>query len=250
MAARRPRIGISVDTAHPDPHRRMLELNSDYVDAVERAGGVPVLLPHTRNPDLQHAYLDMIDGLLISGGDDIDPRLFGQDPLPETKLMDVLRQDFDLAMLALAQARNMPTLGVCLGMQTMNVQRRGSLYQSIVEEFPESPVLHTRLEAHDPSNPSRSRWHDIMLRPGTHLAAIFGTDTVRVTSRHRQAVDRLGRGLVASAFAPDGIIEAIEDISLRYYIGVQWHAENMKGTEQERLFAGLVEAAAADVREK
>ncbi len=190
-----------------------------------------------------------MDALIIPGGGDCDPRLYAQEKSPTTRLMDPLRQDFDLAILALAEQRNLPTLGICLGCQIMNVQRHGTLYQSIAAEFPESPVVHAKLARADPANPTRSSFHDVMLRPGTHLAAIYGDAArIKTNSRHRQAIARLGNGLIATAFAEDGILEGIEDQSLTFWIGVQWHPENLAvqpgaDGEHARLFKALVEAA-------
>lgn len=242
----RPRIGISLDTGAPDENRRTYELNADYPNAVLKAGGMPVLLPHTHDAALRLEMIGSIDGLIIPGGADCDPHLYGQEVSPKTDCMDPLRNAFDLALLALAEARNMPTLGICLGYQLMNVQRKGTLHQSIVERFPESPVRHASVAAGDKANPTRSSFHDLMLRPGTHLAAIFDNAAgVLSNSRHRQAIDKLGHGLVASAFATDGILEGIEDPSLTFWLGVQWHPENLIDTPHEKLFAALVKAAGA-----
>jgi len=242
----RPRIGISLDTGTPDEQRKVYELNADYPNAVLHAGGMPVLLPHTHDHALRLEMIDSLDGLIIPGGADCDPRLYGQDRSPRTDCMDPLRNTFDLALLALAEARNMPVLGICLGCQLMNVQRKGTLHQSIAATFPESPIRHARVVDSDPANPTRSSFHDLMLRPGTHLAAVFENAAhLHSNSRHRQSVDKLGHGLLASAFAPDGILEALEDPTLRFWIGVQWHPENMVDTPHEKLFAALVRASRA-----
>lgn len=239
----RPRIGISLDAGGLDEGRRLLELNSDYPDSVARAGGLPVLLPHVSDPELREEYLSQVDGLIIPGGNDCDPALYGQTKHPDSILMDRRRQDADLALLALAERKGLPTLGICLGYQLMNIMRGGTLHQSIVAKFPESKVVHTRLAEHDPSNPTRSSYHEVMVRPDTHLHAIYKKRSVRTNSRHRQGVDQLGRGLIPAAFAPDGILEALEDYSLPFFVGVQWHPENLGGTEHDALFKALVEAA-------
>ncbi len=236
----RPRIGISMDTGHPDENKKVFEINAHYPEAVLRAGGLPVLLPHTHDHEVRQEMLASLDGLLIPGGCDVDPKLYAQAKNPKTDLMDPLRQDFDLAMLALAETRNMPTLGICLGCQLMNVQRQGSLYQSIKEEFPDSPVNHAKVTG---VNATNSSFHDVLLRPGTRIIAIYGMQNVPTNSRHRQAIHQLGHGLVATAFATDGIMEAIEDPTLNFWLAVQWHPENLPGTPHEKLFAALVDAA-------
>lgn len=239
----RPRIGISLDAGGLDEGRRILELNGDYPDAVLRNGGLPLLLPHVNDVADREALLACVDGLIIPGGNDCDPALYGQEKHSSAILMDRRRQDHDLALLAIAERMGMPVLGICLGYQLMNIMRGGTLHQSIADRFPESPVIHTRIAEHDPANPTRSSYHDVMLRPDTNLAGIYKDVLVRTNSRHRQGVDRIGHGLIPSAFAPDGILEGIEDHSLPFFIGVQWHPENMAGTEHDKLFAALVTAA-------
>lgn len=240
MSRARPRIGLSMDTGPADENRRLYELSADYADAILRAGGLPVLLPHSHDASLRQEILATLDGLIIPGGADLDASLWGEAQHPKSYRMDPLRQENDLALLALAQARDLPTLGICLGCQMMNVARGGSLYQSIAETFPESPITHTRVK--DPEH-YNSSFHEVMVRPGTLLARILGVTELQTNSRHRQAVNALGRGLIASAFASDGILEAIEDYTKTFWLGVQWHPENLAGTLHEKLFAALVDAA-------
>jgi len=243
MTMARPRIGISFDTGAPDESRRVLEIPDDYCQAVFAAGGLPILLTHTADGGLQAELLGSVEALIVPGGRDIDPALYGEPRHPKARVMDPLRQAFDLALLKLAEARMLPTLGICLGCQMMNVQRGGSLYQNVAEAFPESPVTHTRIEVSDPANPTRSSFHAVALRPGTQLQAIFGAEEIQANSRHRQAVHRLGKGLIPTAYAPDGILEALEDYTLPFWIGVQWHPENLRTTEHLQLFKALVAAA-------
>jgi putative glutamine amidotransferase len=235
----RPRIGISVDTGTPDENRKVYELNADYPDAVFRAGGLPLLLPHTHDPAVRAQMIALCHGLILPGGADCEPSLYGQQRRACTNPVDPLRQDFELAMLALAEERQLPTLGICFGFQLMNVYRGGSLHQSIREDRPSSVVHARSLKEHHPSSAA----HDVNIRPGHALSAIYGEAVVAVNSRHRQGVDRLGRGLRVTAEAPDGLVEAIEDPTLPFFLAVQWHPENMIGTIHERLFAALVDAA-------
>jgi putative glutamine amidotransferase len=186
-----------------------------------------------------------LDGLLVPGGRDLDPRLYGQTPHPATRLADKDRQDFDLAMLALAEARQLPTLGICFGCQAMNVQRRGTLHQHLPEsQGPNGDTLQHRKPG------DRTNMHDLHIRPGTRLAAALKLHTLPANSRHHQGLDRIGHGLVPSAVAPDGLVEALEDPSLPFWIAVQWHPENLAGTPHERLFEALVEAARAYRRKR
>jgi len=232
----RPRIGITMDVGSPDESRKTLELPADYADSIIRAGGLPVLLPPTHDPDLRAEMLAQIDGLLVPGGNDLDPHLYGQAPHPETKPADKIRQDFDLAMLSLAETRRLPTLGICLGCQLMNVHRSGALHQHLPESQPDSPIAHRAAG-------DRTNAHPVEIRAGSHLAAALQTQSLDANSRHHQGISKIGHGLVASALAPDGLVEAVEDPSLPFWIAVQWHPENLEGTPHEKLFAALVEAA-------
>ena len=129
----------------------------------------------------------------------------------------------------------MPTLGVCLGCQTMNVQRRGTLHQHL-------PEVSEKLLPHRQKG-DRSNAHGVEIRPGTHLAAAMGVEQLEANSRHHQGIDQVGHGLVATAFAPDGLVEAVEDPTMPFWVAVQWHPENLAGTAHEGIFRGLVEAA-------
>jgi putative glutamine amidotransferase len=230
----RPRIGITLEVAQPDEKRRILELPADYAMCVIRAGGLPLLLRFTADKAVQLEMIDAIDALIIPGGNDIDPALYGQKQHEKTKLTAPERTSFDLAMLTLAEQRKMPTLGICLGCQIMNVHRQGSLHQHLPDVTKD--VEHR-------VNTDRSNRHQVAVEPETKLHRMLQIDAVETNSRHHQAIDRVGRGLQVSGFAPDGIIEAIEDPNLPFWIAVQWHPENLFNSPHERLFAGLVSAA-------
>ncbi|HEY4328835.1 MAG TPA: gamma-glutamyl-gamma-aminobutyrate hydrolase family protein [Phycisphaerae bacterium] len=242
ITAKRPRIGITMDVGAADENRKTLELPADYADSIFRAGGMPVLLPFTHDAAIRQEMIESLDGLLVPGGKDLDPKLYGQAKHATTDLADRERQDFDLAMLALAEARRLPTLGICLGCQTMNVQRRGTLHQHLPELHQDAALQHRQ-----PGD--RSNTHDVVIRTGTHLADAMKLEKVPANSRHHQGIDRVGHGLVPTAVAPDGLVEAVEDPTLPFWVAVQWHPENLGGTPHERLFEALV-AAARLFREK
>jgi putative glutamine amidotransferase len=232
----RPRVGITMDVGVLDESRKTLELSLDYSNAVLRAGGLPILLPITHDAALREEMIDSLDALLVPGGDDLNPKLYGQPLHPKTKLADPERQTFDFAMLALAEQRKIPTLGICMGSQTMNVQRRGTLHQHLPDALPESSIQHSK-----PGD--RTNFHDVTIQPGTHLAEALKLSTLPTNSRHHQGIAKIGHGLVATAHAPDGLIEAIEDPTLPFWVAVQWHPENLAGTPHDRLFEALVAAA-------
>jgi putative glutamine amidotransferase len=240
----RPIIGISLDTQDADQFSRkgiVYELPAAYALAVEMAGGVPMLLHHTGDSALRDAYMRTINGLLIPGGNDLDSSLYGQAPHVTSRRLDPRRQAFDLAMLALAQKWNLPVLGICFGCQAMNVHRGGSLHQYIPDLRRNPNVLH----AGNPANTTdKNAWHSVAIAPQSHLHAILNAAELKVNSRHRQAIDRLGASLRASAVSPDGLVEAIEDDSMKFWIGVQWHAEGLRDPPHPQLFQAFVAAAA------
>jgi putative glutamine amidotransferase len=243
LTDRRPCIGIPTEVtpgSSSQGERKLLELPKDYADRVHGAGGLAVLLPCTQDAVLRQEMIDGLDGLLIPGGNDIDPRLFGQEKHARTRLMDAEQQDFELALLALAETRALPTLGICLGCQAMNVLRQGTLHQHLPDvnggEREGGAIVHSK-----PGD--RVNAHDVEIRPGTRLAEILGVARLAANSRHHQGIDRVGHGLVACARALDGLVEGVEDESLPFWVGVQWHPENLGGTLHERLFEALVKAA-------
>jgi putative glutamine amidotransferase len=242
----RPLVGISLSNQDPDPAHpelpRYYEISSEYPRAVEIAGGMPLLLAHTHDAALRRELIERLDALIIPGGWDIDPKFYGQARHPSTRPMDPLRQDFDFALLALAEQKNIPTLGICLGSQIMNVQRGGTLHQHLPDMSADNSIRHAR----DPDiDTDRNAWHDVTLASGSRLRGILGVDHLKVNSRHHQGIDRVGSGLVISARAPDGVVEAVEDPTLRFWIGVEWHVEGLVNeTVQLKLIQALVSAAA------
>ncbi len=205
---------------------------ASYVRAVERAGGLPVLVP----PLEQDAgdVLDAVDGLVFSGGSDLDPELYGAEPHAETTGVHPERDRFELELLGSALERDLPVLAICRGSQVLNVALGGD----IVQHLPEV-VGH---EEHKEVAGVFSE-HDVDLVPGSRLGAILG-DRAPVKSHHHQGYGRLGRGLHEAARAHDGTIEALEDPTKRFTLGVLWHPEE---GEDMALFENLV-AAAADYR--
>ena len=200
-----------------------------YVQAVEQAGGRALLVPPAENA--VEETLDGLDGLVFSGGSDLDPELYGQEAHEETSGIVRRRDDAELALLAGALERDMPVLAICRGSQVLNVARGGDLVQHLPE------VVGDEKHKHNP--PGIFADHDVDLVPGTRIQSLLG-DRAPVKSHHHQGFGKLGAGLVESARADDGTIEAVEDPAQRFAVGVLWHPE---AGEDFALFQGLVDEA-------
>jgi putative glutamine amidotransferase len=210
-----------------------------YTVGVEGASGLPILLPNSDDPSLAAAHVARIDGLLLTGGDDIHPRLYGEAPHPKIDLVDERRDAFEIALLKAARERKMPVLGICRGIQLINVALGGDLYQDLPTQA-ESAVGHAQKTLRE------GPWHEIKVKDGTRLAEILGVAKVAVNSYHHQACRRVAKGLVASASTADGIVEAFEDPGDPFLVAVQWHPEVLEGGNADstkRLFAAFVAAA-------
>jgi putative glutamine amidotransferase len=199
-----------------------------YVEGVERAGGRPILIPPSA--DAVDETLDAVDGLVFSGGSDLDPQIYGQEPHPETKEVVPERDRAELALLDGALARDLPVLAVCRGSQVLNVALGGDLVQHLPEVVGDEKHKHT---------PGMFADHDVALERGTRLAQLLG-ERAPVKSHHHQGFGRVGSGLHEAARAEDGTIEAVEDPSKRFALGVLWHPE---ASEDRRLFEALVDEA-------
>ena len=220
-------------------HCRKLE---DYRQSVLHVGGdVRILEP---SADV-HAALAGIDGLLLTGGDDVAPARYGETPHPTVVEAEPGRDEFELTLVAEARARDLPIFAICRGVQLLNVACGGTLVQDIPSQV--AGALAHSLNV--PPNEPYSLAHEVWLDKDTLLSKLMGerlsdTDACEVNSRHHQAVKEVAPGLVVSATAPDGVIEAIEDPAAGFCLGVQWHPENFWRTGEFRpLFEGFLEAA-------
>jgi putative glutamine amidotransferase len=226
----RPVIGV----AFPKP---------DYLKSLERAGAEPFVLKPERDalPDA----LDKVDGVLLTGGADVDPVRYGEAERHDTVEIDADRDEYEIGLTRLALDRSLPILAICRGVQLLNVVAGGTLLQDIRTSLPES-LTHRRAK---PARVKKTRAHDVAVVPGTRLASLLEGTTrksghLAVNSRHHQSVKDVAPGFVVSATAPDGIVEAIERAGRGFCVGVQWHPENYWRTgEFSELFEGLVEAA-------
>ena len=233
---RKPIIGIGSDVRTPGGNKRESAFTFlTYVEALKRAGAVPVLVPP--QPENAADVIEGLDGLVLAGGDDCDPAAYGEERHPTVDpVMDSRRQTNDLTLARIARERGIPTLGICLGMQVMNVAAGGSLVQDINSQM-ETEIEH----ASEPEDRAR---HDVLIHQDTKLSTILGNRELNVNSSHHQAIRNVGSGLRVTALAPDGIVEGVEDPQHPFYVGVQWHPEDMKGEDSaSRIFGALVEAA-------
>ena len=233
---RRPEVAPTRPQA--EPPMREIALGVNYPGAIERAGGAPVILPPL-HPDATEELVGRIDGLLLTGGPDLHPGTYGARPHPELGPTEREIDIFELGLIRAAQHCGLPVLAICRGMQALNVARGGTLFQDLPSEF--AGAL-----PHRQTDPGRTPTHEVRLADGCRLASIAGKSTIHVNSFHHQAIDRLGHGLRAVGWAPDGVIEAVEDARARFIVGVQWHAESLAEAEpvQADLLGAFVDAAA------
>jgi putative glutamine amidotransferase len=235
VAQNRPPIGLTSDVRVEK--RKISFLFDSYSESVERAGGIPLQIPPLAERGLAAQVLAAVSGVVIVGGEDIDPRLYGETPLPTHKPLAAGRLDFDLALARELLAGDLPVLGICYGCQLLAVASGGSLYQDIPSQVPDA-VPH---QGTFPDLPT----HLVDINPDSRLRRIVGADRIEVNSAHHQAPRTLGEGLLVSARSPDDVIEAIEAPGDRFLVGVEWHPDLLADREdQQRLFEALVEAAA------
>ncbi|MBB4287477.1 gamma-glutamyl-gamma-aminobutyrate hydrolase family protein [Roseospira goensis] len=238
MSPTGPLIGITADAEEGGGYSALpwYALRQNYADAVAAAGGVPLILPH--RPALAARYLDLMDGLLITGGAfDVDPALFGAETRHDSVTLKAGRTDFELAILRGALARDMPVLGICGGQQLLAVALGGTLIQHIPDAVPNAL-------AHEQPNPRTEPGHVVTLRPDSLLGRITGQATAAVNSAHHQAVAAVPAPVIVNAWtAADGVIEGIEDPTRRFCLGVQWHPEYAIDPADDAILRAFVAAA-------
>jgi len=244
---RPPLIGVTTsevrraDTTIPipegEPPQHEMALGMPYVRALARSGAIPIVLPPL-HPSLIPGLLAPLAAVCLSGGPDLDPTAYGAAPHAELGPVEPALDVFELGVARHADAAGLPILGICRGCQALNVARGGSLLQHLPEAA-DGSVDHRQ------TSPGWVVSHEVSVEPGTRLARVLGAQTLSVNSFHHQAVERLGEGLRAVAWAADGTVEGIEAEGERLVLGVQWHAETLDEVErpQARLFGALVDAA-------
>lgn len=241
----RPLIGVSTSevrlaerveqTPQGEPPQREMALGMKYLKAIERAGGLPVVMP-PMSGDAVEPLLDRLAGICLSGGPDLDPSAYGAAAHPDLGPVEKELDDFELAVASAADRRGLPVLAICRGAQALNVARGGTLEQHLPDRV---DALDHRQKA-----PGHETTHSVRVVPDSRLAKVMRERRIEVNSFHHQAVDKLGEGLIPVAWAPDEVIEGLEAEDRDFVIGVQWHAECLTELpEQDNLFRALVEAA-------
>lgn len=223
----KPLIGVSCNQ-RSNPGR--IVLRNEYLAVIEENDGLPVVVPVNPDPRILEETLSRCDGLLLTGGGDIHPAFYGK---PEDCVIrggDWRRDCYEIILTDFALRVNMPVLAICRGMQILNIYLNGTLYRDLRLEFPEA-------EAHETETVGARCFHPVKILRGTKLYRILGEEEVTVNSSHHQAVNKLGDSLITSGLSPSGIVEAVESVTDRWVIGVQWHPERLTGV---RAMPGLI----------
>jgi putative glutamine amidotransferase len=239
----RPTIGVIASRYPPAGVDNVLSgIGEQYLLAVEAAGGIPLLIHLTRDAAVLRAHYQRCDGLLFAGGGDVDPAIFGQSPHPKLGTVEPLRDQVELALARQALDDAKPMLGICRGIQLLNIALGGTLYQDIPSELPEASDHYASSKV-----PGRAHLaHPVALEPNSWLAEQLGTHELPVNTFHHQALRDLAPGLRVTGRAPDGVVEAVEGAGPGFVVGVQCHPEGLwevADPRWARLFAGFVDAA-------
>ncbi|HXX77973.1 MAG TPA: gamma-glutamyl-gamma-aminobutyrate hydrolase family protein [Ktedonobacteraceae bacterium] len=243
----RPLIGIPCHALiRAETGRPIYANNRSYVHAVESGGGIPVLIPMLKDLTMLTALLSRLDGLLLPGGIDLHPSHYDEEVHPLTEDADQELDEFEINLASLALQQDMPVLGICRGMQLLNIVLGGTLIQDIDLMYPDN-VIHSHRDW-----PRTHFAHKISVEPGSRMEKILGTSEVRVNSLHHQAIKELGKGVRITGRSPDGIPELLEVSGYRFVMAVQGHPEEIYTIEPafKRLFAAFVEASCPRMAEE
>jgi putative glutamine amidotransferase len=237
-----PLIGLpAAKYARSDNALHYYFIYNRIISAIVEAGGIPVLLPTDMPENATRALYESVDGILLPGGGDVDPKFYGEVPHPATQTPDLLRDELELSLVRWAVSDDLPLMGICRGNQVINVALGGTLVQDIPSEV-ETDIVH------DTANRPEGRTlrvHTVRVEPESRLSSILQGSEFKVNSLHHQSVDRPAPGLNITALSPDEVVEALEMPNKRFVISVQWHPEDlyMDDDAMKRLFEAFVSAA-------
>lgn len=242
MPSKEPKIGITqsaTDLAgvYRWPSRYAFDfLKTEYHRSISDAGGIPLPLVNAFDIKVMKEYMELIDGLLVIGGDDMDPKYFGQKPHKSIIMTSPRRDNFELKTIRLALNKNIPVFGICRGHQVINIALGGTIYQDL------SCAPFKTLKHADPKE-KKNRFHTVKIEKGTILSEIIGGGSIEVNSSHHQIIDKIAKKLVASAYSSDGVIEGLEGPDYRFLVTVQWHPEMIsRRAHSKKLFKAFVDA--------
>lgn len=219
----RPIIGLTTFSETNGKNSTFNSINYNYIRSVLMAGGTPILIPVTSCDECIEDYIKLVDGIIFTGGEDLSPLYYGENPIKEINSICAERDEYELKLFKKVYGTNLPILGICRGMQLINVALKGTLYQDINVQIPNSL-------GHSPKDiKSDVLYHSVKIEKNSILFNIFEDYDIKVNSFHHQSVKELGEALKVSAFSQDGIIEAMENASpnSQCIIGVQWHPEGL-----------------------
>lgn len=234
-----PLIGITSGLTRNQAGSTLCQVGQAYITAIQNAGGTPIIIPVEIDAQSIENLLARVDGLLFTGGGDIDPLLFNGDPHPRVYGISPERDLLELTLIKRALQVEKPLLAICRGIQVLNVALGGTLHTHIKDQLPNAMK-------HDyfPGFPRDKLAHTISLTCGSKLQKILGADDVQVNSLHHQGIARLGKGLSATAYAPDGLVEGVEVEGVNFALGVQWHPECMpEDVKMQGIFSALINAS-------